>query len=480
MVSKREPNQEKGWKAHLLVVAVIAASVLFILTSAAPAVQTPMAQPNTASNGFQPEPTMNSNVTWSTFYHGWTPLEYSNGAANLSLNANPSSIYPNYISVNPADIQANGTLTFDKLGLSSQTWNNMSWIDYSASGASASITTLTNGEVQIKDNTSTTGAVSANYGLYLSTSNFPSNNLQYDYITLIMGLSGPTVTGVSASADIWNSTTNTNFAATLYPGQVVYNSENLASIQKNSGYGITFNTSGKGTTTRAIINPILNLPESSTTETYTLTIYGIAFTEYAFTLGLNATGATISQSGTYASLSLFTPSFTWSSITGNGYTVAISQPMQNLTTQQTSINDGSFTEEATYQGTFSLPTAPDLSYTATNTSVQLTVPGSQYEVANLNGASYLPQIQARSNGTFTFATVNPNAQNSLVLEVKYTTAQWDASSSPPSFFSLAGLEYYWWATLIAIMSFVGLGSVALSHFGADEEGLRIPKGKFGR
>ena len=97
MVSATEPNQEKGWKAHLLVVAVVVASVLFILTSAAPAVQTVMAQPSTASNGYQPEPTMNSNVTWSTFYNGWNPLEYTTGTGNATLNAELSTLSDNPI-----------------------------------------------------------------------------------------------------------------------------------------------------------------------------------------------------------------------------------------------------------------------------------------------------------------------------------------------------------------------------------------------
>ena len=188
----------------------------------------------------------------------------------------------------------------------------------------------------------------------------------------------------------------------------------------------------------------------------------------------------LATSGGQDSIQSLSPNFLWTSIQNEGYTEAVSQPMQNETVQQSSINDGQYTEQATYQGIFQLPATPDLTYSTANITVPLTLPGQQYEVANLNGASYLTEIQQKANGTFTFATVNPNSQNSLILEVEFSTAQWDASSAPPSFFSLAGLEYYWWAALIGLMGLVGLGGVAIAHFGADEQSLRVPKGRFGR
>ena len=478
MVSTTEPNQEKGWKAHLLVVAVIAASVLFILTSAAPAAQSAAAQPATTSGSYQPAPAMNTNITWSTFQSGWNPLEYTNGTANLTLNTQKSAIYANSISVNPADIQANGTLTHDRLGSNTNWDNTSSWTGTGPAGSAETITEQANGDIQIKDNTSTASTY-AQYVISTPLSSFPSNNPQYDYITIITGVTGNTLTGVAQCVLAGNGSAGATLLSQNI-GQTTYLTESLQSFQKGNNYNPSFNTSGKGTASELALTVKLTLPASSTTEYYTLTIYGLAFTDFPLTFGENATSATPTTSENSLKLAALNPDFPWTEINNEGYSLATSQPMQNLTTQQTSINDGSYTEQATYQGTFSLPTAPDLSYSSSNISVLLTIPGAQYEVANLNGASYLTTIQSKTNGTFTFATVNPNTPNSLILEVKYTTSQWDASSSPPSFFSLAGLEYYWWATLIAIMSFVGLGSVALSHFGADEEGLRIPKGKFGR
>ena len=154
--------------------------------------------------------------------------------------------------------------------------------------------------------------------------------------------------------------------------------------------------------------------------------------------------------------------------------------MQNITESQTSISDGTYIEEATYQGTLSLPTAPGLSYGTANVSLNMTVPGSQFEVATLNGISYLSGVQAKTNGTYYFGKVNPNSPNSMILQAKYTASQWDASTHAPSFFSLRGLEYYWWVGVIAGLSIIGLGAAAVSHFGGDEEDLKVPKGKFGR
>ena len=489
MVSATEPNQEKGWKAHLLVVAVVVASVLFILTSAAPAVQTAMAQPSTASNGYQPEPTMNSNITWSDFQNGWAPLEYNNGTANLTLNTEISSIYPNPFSINASDIQA---AQFNQ-PIGGMYWNNTASY-YETPPADGQVqhfySSTINGEPAITYGINGTSQIAQEMhtGFQVLWSTLPSNNYQYDYFTIkgfITGTSafGPHIVIINQTSPInayyyREQITSVNESAaavspqtTLTTGQSFYYSIPLSAFANIS------NTKSQGVSVAIEYNTPIETTGPSCT-----TITGMALTTYPMSLGpttLNKASIATAAVGNALTES-FDPTYTWKDIAGSGYTVSTSQPMQNLNTEQTPITNGIYTEEATYQGTFNLPTAPDLSFANTNVSVPLSIPGSQYQVANLNGVSYLTDIQARDNGTFSFGTANPNNQNSIVLEVEYTTAQWDASSSPPSFFSLAGLEYYWWATLIAIMSFVGLGSVALSHFGADEEGLRIPKGKFGR
>ena len=486
MVSATEPNQEKGWKAHLLVVAVVVASVLFILTSAAPAVQTAMAQPSTASDGFQPEPTMNTNITWSTFHNGWTPLEYSTGSKNASLNAETSCIYRNPFSVNPADILS--SQFSGPLGSSDIYWNST----YLAYGGNAGVLTTGPGSLNYKVSSSDLQANNGKLYWNISTAYIPSTNPAFDFVTIVYSSQQTGSGNARLQAAIGNGTTQAGILGNLI--SIVNETasvEGTGALPTQGGVFISMQSSDfvKNFNSGYMqIGLSIYVPETTSNGSIVVntTILGLMLSSSPVTLGTftNNTGqhpvtamATLTGQDTLSTLS---PSFEWTEIASSGYSAAVSQPMQNLSTEETSINNGAFTEQATYQGIFTLPAAPDLTYSNGNISVPLVLPGSQYEVANLNGASYLAQIQAKNNGSFTFATVNPTGQNSLVLEVEYTTAQWDASSSPPSFFSLAGLEYYWWATLIAIMGFVGLGGVALSHFGADEEGLRIPKGKFGR
>ena len=154
--------------------------------------------------------------------------------------------------------------------------------------------------------------------------------------------------------------------------------------------------------------------------------------------------------------------------------------MQNPIESQSQISSSTYIEQATYQGTFYTPTAPDLTYTNSNITLPVNIAGNQYEVANLNGISFLSTLQTKDNGTFSFGSINPNNQNTLILEVEYTASQWNASTNAPSFFSIQGIEYYWWVGVIGLLSIVGLGAAASSHFNGAEENLKVPKGKFGR
>lgn len=340
----------------------------------------------------------------------------------------------------------------------------------------------TSNGLYVTGNASSTNSLFDYILIKLSWGQMPSQNPNFNYITATLSLSsssGATSTGTIAVANSSAAGSANKQATSLtqaQEGQTIYISQSISSLIQ--GHNININaTSSPYIYIGFYLNQAAGAPAD--TPVANLTVSNFAITTYPIALGQNSTGQTITQAVNNAYLQRFVPTVPMN-IQNDSYSVAVQEPMTNLTEQQTSINDGSFTEQATYQGILQLPAAPDLTYSPSNVSLALPIPGSQYEVANLNGVSFLTQIQNKTNGTFSFGSVNPNSQNSLVLEVKYTTAQWDASSAPPSFFSLAGLEYYWWATLIAIMSFVGLGSVALSHFGADEEGLRIPKGKFGR
>ena len=149
-------------------------------------------------------------------------------------------------------------------------------------------------------------------------------------------------------------------------------------------------------------------------------------TTYPIQFGTNSKGTIITNGTGNMELKTFKPNFKYKEIADEGYTVAVSQPLQNETTSQNSINGGTFIEQATYQGTLELPTAPDLTYQDTSITMNMTLPGTQFELANLNGISYLNTVQKKENGTYTFGSANPNNANSIILEVKYTAAQWNA------------------------------------------------------
>lgn len=483
-------RREKKLSHKVLIsgLAVIFSLVMVLTMISAPTVQvsSQVVSPEISSQGYIPNPVMNSNITWSNFNSSWGTFEYSNGTADNNLSTGFNPLYANPISINPADIQT--TALKRTLGTSSTYWNS-TYYNY---GGNSAIITGAKGKLYYTTKSSDTAVVFGRLYWNISTNYIPSLNLQFDYVTILyvtnqtgtgnaqltFGISnGSTSAGTSGSfTGIKNETTYTSGnAITSTTGTTFLSVPASDFVQNiNSGYmqiGLT-QTIPETTTNGSLIE--------------NTTILGLSITSYPITLGTytNTTGnhpitAMLTSNGQNTATQ-FDPNFAWSSITNNGYSVSTSQSLQNPTSQQTSINNNNYIEQATYQGFFQLPNAPDLTYTNTNITLQMSMSGSQYEVANLNGISYLSSIQAKSNGTFSFGTVTPTTQNTIILEVQFTAAQWNASSTAPSFWSIQGLEYYWWIGVIGLLSFIGLGSLASSHWGGTEENLKVPKGKFGR
>lgn len=472
-------------KKTIIAGSVIFVSFLFVLMAFAPALSgagqtgTTATPENTAITA--PMPVMNTNITWSTFNSGWSPLEYNNGTANQTLATNMSSFYKNPITVNPTDIKSKA-LQNDNLS-TAPVWDASAWGQTSLAGGAVGTNGISGTSIYQTANTSDSAPNAVNQFFTIPETNFPSNNPNYDFITIIIQLSGPQITGVNGQMDLWNSTIHGSTLVTIYPGQYTYISESLGTLEKDEGYATTFNTTGKGTTTYLKINSQLNIPETSTAATYNMSIIGLAFGTTPMTLGTqenNGSLIQINQLNQTGRLQTFTPDFAWTSVSNSGYTVATSQQMQNVSESQGTVSNSKYVEQATYQGNFNLPTAPDLSYANSNITMPVTIPGNQFIVANLNGASFTSTLGSMKNGTFAFGSVNPNSANSIVLEVEYTAGQWNSITRAPSFFTLRGLEYYWWVGVIGLLSLIGLGAAAVSHFGGDEEDLKIPKGKFGR
>ena len=477
MVSKKEPEQKQGGMKRILAAIAIIATALFLLAAAAPAAAPESSvQPTATVSNYTPTPVMNTNVTWSTFNSTWAPLEYFNGTAYENLTAQESSTVKNPISIKTGNIKPytlNGKYA-DENFFNGSLYQTFYAVDNYKIGN-------TSQGLYVQENATSTYSLFDSIVVKVPWAQMPSQNPNYDYISGSISLSSTSGTTASAGINIANITASGNYGTHATPihinsGESVFQSMTVE--QMIAGTGI------KTTSTQSpyiYIGVYLSQAAGPPADTpiMNLTLSNFAITTYPISLGDNSTGSPVTQAINTANLSSFHPTVPML-IQNNGYTVSVQQTIQNATEQQTSINAGSYTEQATYQGIFEMPTAPDLSYSASNITVPLTISGAQYEVANLNGVSYLSSIQTKTNGTFSFGTVNPNSQNSLVLEVEYTTAQWDASSSAPSFFTLAGIEYYWWVTVLGLMGLIGLGSIALSHFGGEEETLRIPKGKYGR
>ena len=406
-----------------------------------------------------PNPTMNTNITWSTFHNGWSPLEYNNGTGNQTLNTNMSTFYQNPISVNPTDIKSKN-LQNDNLS-TGPVWDASAWGQSGLAGGAVGTNGISGTSIYQTANTSDSASYSALQYFTIPVTNFPSNNPNYNFVTVIIKLSGAQMSGVTGQMTLYNSSGNGITILTIYPGQYAFISESLGTLQKDNGYTATFNTTGKGATTYLRFNDWIKLPETSTAAIYNMSIIGIAFGTTPMTLGTaenNGSLIQVSQLNQTGRLQTFNPDFAWTEITNNGYTVATSQQMQNVSESQGTVSNSKYVEQATYQGSFALPTAPDLSYANSNITMPVTIPGNQYIVANLNGASFTSTLGSMKNGTLAFGSVNPNSANSIVLEVEYTASQWNSITSAPSFWNnpIGTIEYYWYISLGIVLGAIGL------------------------
>ena len=442
----------------LLVVVLMILSALVIALPGMQGREYGMNPAVTSSSNIQPNPTMNVNITWSIYHNGWSPLEYNNGTANTTLNAELSSIYANPITINPTDLESTYLTNSNATGTPFNSSNLA--VAAGASGGSVQTESYANGIYTLTQNTSASSGNYQGWFLpgYISDSRLPSNNMAFDYITIGFSLSGPAMTGVSAQFHIWNSSgaSATIPTTSVYPGQSIWETASLSNFQ-----GANFNTT---VSSKFEPNLYLNLPEHAST-TYTIKLTAFMITTAPLYLGTNASGTEyISINPTF---STFSPNFPWQAVDSSGYTVAVSQPLQNLTTQQSAINSLGYIEQVEYQGQFNLPTAPDLSYGTANLTEHFNVSTSQTQVLDINGVSYLSTISGK-NGTIQLVTsVNPNGQTQFLQIVDYTQSQWTSISSPPGIFTLAGIEYYWEEFIIAILAIVGVGAGAASRHASN-------------
>ena len=456
---------------------VVVLMILSALVIALPAMQGREYEMNpaaAASANIQPNPMLNTNVTWSTYNHGWRPLEYNNGTANLSLNATMSAFYANPISVNPSDVVSPA--------LYNDSWAGQKWLDTanwtapSVFGSTDTISNPTPTSIEITVNGSKAGAVdTAIIGQTALISQLPSSNTAYLYETIAgYTTSSSPMVGVTLTLYVFS---NSNFYAVALNGSRIVNSSIEGSeatdiIPLGTPFMVSFPLSdfSKSISSFANVQPRiqLNIPTQTVSNNYVyLHITGAAITTHLMSLGTTANGTQVEGSFNSIDLASLNPTFSYSSIIDNGYSVAVSQPLQNLTTQQSAINSGSYIEQVEYQGQYNLPTAPDLSYGPANITEHFNVSTSQTQVLDINGVSYLSAITGKNNTVLLLSSVNPNGQTEFLQIVDYTQSQWTSISSPPGIFTLAGIEYYWEELIVAILAIVGVGAGAASRHASN-------------
>ncbi len=445
-------------------------SLIFLMAPVASASHSISPAATTSSTNYQPDPSLNTNVTWDNFYSGWNPLEFNiNATSNGTLNANYSDFYANPVTVNPTEIIAPGSLQNEKIG--GEYWNSTGGLitsgntlqttDYNATNVTYVPSTVTvNGVTYIKETATVTGTippVNVGIGIVIPATDYTSQNLAYDYLTVITSTSAPN--GADSTININNGTTTAFLTGNIVTGSN-YISISLEQIAKKYGIGLN-TTAGAGYAKEIVIYSDLNLPAGVADGTYSTEITGLALTTQPLYLGTNSTGAQATQGTGNIALAKFSPDFRYNSIINNGYTVAVSQYLQNVTQTQTPITSGNYIEQVGYQGSFLLPSAPDLSYGSANLTIGLTVPASQFQVLDVNGVSYLPSLGNKTNGTVALiSATNPSTQISYLAYVDYTASQWQSISHPAGIFTYDGIAYYYFIAIGVIAALIGLGVAA--------------------
>ena len=426
--------------------------------------------PATTSTNYQPNPSLNTQATWTSFNSSMAYNEYINSTGGASY-LNIQNGTGNYIGLIPQDIQSKD-LQGDTIGKYGY-WNQTATVNTPGT-TNVSFTaykTTVNGQQAIVTEADKTGsgAYAGGAQITIPTTDYVSTNPAYDYITVIISSNITASSGTNSFLQIYNGTTSKELTPTITTGSS-YISISLEQIMKETGIGLN-TTAGQGYSSELKIQDIVNVASGAPDGQYYAQIDGMAFTTYPLVLGYNATGRAVVQANNEAYMNVFKPAVPITVINA-GYTENISQPlsMTNYTTTQTAITSGSYIEQVGYQATFSLPSSPDLSYSASNFTLPLSVPASQFQVLDVNGVSYLSSLGNKTNGTAVLlSSVNPTTPITYLAYVDYTASQWQSISHPAGIFTIAGIEYYWFIAVGAIAGLLGLaGGVRHAHNKAEQ------------
>jgi hypothetical protein len=478
-----------------------AVSLMMVLVALA----TPVSQaqnPYTAQSKLEPNPTVAGNVTISTHPYGYSPLSYANGSGTYqTLNAHVDGAFTGGTNMNPYVVAPNGivapgVLQSDKVG--GALWNNTSlWNSPSTAGgqhATGPTLVTINGVSAIQFTINATHAA-GEQSVVDFKSNFaqglwPSSSPVFDYWTEIWTVSSSvTCSTCTAYLSFANASANGNgqaitfstSAGTISPigaagtavkitspavgsSSVLYVSASQAAMSSTANLGL--NATGAGAT--ASLNPTIwvTTPLTATATTITFTLVGMAWGTAPLTLGKTwwgtvKAGANMTRQAAVntVNLSSLSSSFTYTSLAGGSYTVAVAQSAQDVgyetISQSSNANDS---EVLTYVFSFGLPTAPSLSYGTFKVADIPWLAAWQYSAVSFGGASYTSIYQVKANvGNYTtlVSSVVPTTAATWVGTITFTAAQWGILSSAPGIFSTNGIEYYWFVLIGAILAVVG-------------------------
>ena len=456
----------------------------------------------------EPDPMLEGNVTVASHPAGYAALQYAPATGTpQNISASIDQRVKNPYQVTPTSILAPGILQGEKIA--GTYWNTTGfWPGHGTilGGATETGPTVTtvNGQPAITFTLNTSAAHLNSVAIQSSliiASNWPSpTNPAFDTYTIGATLTGPScpVAGACyADLGIYNQTAWVGLSynaanggsqvvtagvasARIAPGTGAYSSATFATLSQSAVAG--FNASGSGATSNIAFSVGLWLPATATAATYTLTIVDVALTTSPLVLGNTIWGAknTTMQRGTVFgadNLSSFSPPFSYTSVAGGGYTVAITQQATDLPGANVSLTEGpinianataggpGYVEQVTYQFTFGLPVAPGLSYTTFKLVDKLGISGVQYVSASFGGSSYTSVYQALLplKWTTVQSTTTATLGQAWLGIIDYTQAQWNSISTAPSFFSASGLAYYYWVAVGIVASALGLGAGAAAR-----------------
>lgn len=456
----------------------------------------------------EPNPMIEGNVTVASHASGWAALQYAPATGTpQNISASIDQRVKNPYQVTATSILAPGILQGEKIA--GTYWNTTGfWSGHSAAAGGAVFTgptvTTVNGQPAVAFTLNTTTKSGNNITINsasIASANWPSpSNPAFDTYTEGATFSGPACPTASlcfGTIDIYNTTTACGMTFNpangasqvvagglnsfhIQPGGNSYATATFAGLSQSAVCG--FNVTGAGATSSASFGLVFSLPKTATAATYTLTVVDAALTTSPLVLGNTIWGAknVTMQRGivnTVDNLSSFSPPFTYTTIAGGGWTVAITQQSTDLPGANTTLTEGpinlanataggpGYVEQVTYQFTFGLPVAPGLTYTTFKLVDKLGVSGVQYVSASFGGSSYTSAYQALKSGVWT--TIQASAVGTLGQAwlgiIDYTQAQWNSISTPPSFFSASGLAYYYWVAVGIVAAALGLSAGAAAR-----------------